>query len=319
MLDVLGPIGELLKSRVLIEGTRARKERAIMVSSWAEFIIVLFLCYVCPILGWQCLASHNLRKNFVLMGNPNPDDKFSEDNNDFITKIFGRFMPKPEDVGLNRYTSDSLPENFPATKTEWASELSSDTSPSMKLVRQTLARTNLEDRKLKLAYSGSRDGFSYREFHKRLDAQGPAVVLCRTTDGSVFGGYNPCGWVGLGEARGSIAAFLFYFPGGDTTQRPVKLCKIAGAGMAQMDDDTAGPKFGPEGLTIPLQGSGDKGKFVRCKLGLYYERAPTGGGKSLFIDQKQMSGELEILEVFTGVWPKGERIPYSGAMFFQVN
>ena len=89
--------------------------------------------------------------------------------------------------------------------------------------------------------------------------------------------------------------------------------------MAQMDDDFSGPRFGPEGLTIPLQGSQSDAKFVRCKLGLYYERAPTGAGKSLFKDGRQMSGELESLEVFTGVWPKGERVPYSGAMFFQVN
>ena len=80
----------------------------------------------------------------------------------------------------------------------------------------------------------------------------------------------------LGLPEEGSAAFLFYFPSGDTTQRPVK-SKIAGAGMAQMDDEQEGPKFGPEGLTVPLQGSGSKAKFVRCKLGLYYERAPVEG------------------------------------------
>ena len=272
--------------------------------------------------AWQKLpASRQQRRSMRVRSSESDENgggkKFSEDNNDFITKLFGAFMPKPEDVGLNRYTKDSLPENFPATKTEWAEELPSDTG-GMKIVRQTLACTNLAERKLKLAYSGDRDGWGYKQFHKKLDAQGPAIVLCRTREGDVFGGYNPCGWVGLGEARGSIAAFLFYFPSGDTTQRPVKLQKIAGAGMAQMDDEQSGPKFGAEGLTIPLQGSGSKAKFVRCKLGLYYERAP-GGGNTLFMDRKQMSGELESLEVFTGIWGKDERVPYSGAMFFQVN
>jgi len=44
-------------------------------------------------------------------------------------------------------------------------------------------------------------------------------------------GYNPKGWVGYGEARGSIAAFLF------TRNRDgsyTKLRKVGGAGLAQM-------------------------------------------------------------------------------------
>ena len=245
-------------------------------------------------------------------------EKFTSDNDDFITKLFGWAMPKPEAVGLNRYTRDSLPENYPAVKDKFAQPLASDKTESMALVRQVLARTNLEKRELKLAYSGNRDGFSAKKFHAKLDAQGPCVVLCKTVDGDVFGGYNPCGHVGLGEARGSIAAFLFVFKDGDTTQRPIKLRKIAGAGMAQMDYETSGPRFGPEGLTIPLEGNLQSAKLVRTKLGLYYERMPDGSN-SLFRRRKQMEGELEELEVFTGVWDEGERIPYSGAMFFQVN
>ena len=250
-------------------------------------------------------------------------DNFMADNEDFITKMFTKYfgwMPQPEDVGLNRYTKDTLPENFPAVKDQWADQLESDASESMCLVRQVLARTNLEERALTLSYCANRDGWSAKKFHAKLDAQGPAVILCKTASGDVFGGYNPCGWVGLGEARGSIAAFLYVFPGGDTSQRPIKLRKIAGAGMAQMDQDNSGPRFGPEGLTIPLEGPANSAKvrLVRAKLGLYYERMPNGSN-SLFVDRNQMEGELTDFEVFTGVWDEGERIPYSGAMFFQVN
>ena len=245
-------------------------------------------------------------------------EKFSSDNNDIITKLFGWAMPKPEAVGLNRFTRDTLPENYPAVKDRWAEPLASDKNENMILVRQVLAQTNLERRDLNLAYSGNRDGWSAKKFHAKLDGQGPCVVLCKTTDGDVFGGYNPCGHVGLGEARGSIAAFLFVFKDGDTSLRPIKLRKIAGAGMAQMDYETSGPRFGPEGLTIPLEGTLQSAKLVRTKLGLYYERLPDGSN-SLFRGRKQMEGELIDLEVYTGVWNEGERIPYSGAMFFQVN
>jgi hypothetical protein len=44
-------------------------------------------------------------------------------------------------------------------------------------------------------------------------------------------------------------------------------------GLAQVDDGS-GPRFGAEGLTIPLDRS--RPKAVRCKLGLYYERMPNG-------------------------------------------
>ena len=40
------------------------------------------------------------------------------------------------------------------------------------------------------------------------------------------GGYNPKGWIGLGEDRDAIAAFLFTWPDGDTSKRPIKLQKV---------------------------------------------------------------------------------------------
>ena len=251
-----------------------------------------------------------------------PKKKFTADNKDFITNLFGRFFPAPEEVGLNRFTKESLPENYPATKTEWAEPVEGD-SASMAIVRQCLKNTNLETRKLQLAYSGTRDGFSYKTFHLKVDNKGPAILLATTKSGEVVGGYNPCGWVNLGEARGNIAAFLFAFKDGDVSARPIKLQKIAGAGLAQVDDGY-GPRFGAEGLTIPLEGKGQSARLVRCKLGLYYERMPSGANTLFDPDFKgkrlsKKEDELESLEIFTGVYEEDETIPYSGAMFFQIN
>ena len=51
-----------------------------------------------------------------------------------------------------------------------------------------------------------------------------------TTDkGTVFGGYNPRGWLGYGEWRDAISAFLFVFDGAG---KPTKLPKLGGSGMA---------------------------------------------------------------------------------------
>ena len=151
-------------------------------------------------------------------------------NNDFISRIFGAFLPTPEDIGLTRFNRTSKPENYYATTDEWAEKLPEDSDADVALVRPTLKYTNLEFRPLQLVYSATRDGWNARAFHERVDKRGPSVVLARTTSGGVMGGYNPTGWVNYGEYRGSIAAFLFTFPEGNTKVRAVKVPKISGAG-----------------------------------------------------------------------------------------
>jgi len=236
-------------------------------------------------------------------------------DDDWLSAFVKRFLPTPEDVGLTRYDRTTQPERYPCTKDEFAALLGSDKKGSdAALLRQLLAKTNLETRELTLAYDANRDGWDAKAFHKKVDKKGPAVVLCRSVDGGVFGGYNPTGWVNYGEYRGSIAAFLYVFPNGDVTQRPVKLAKISGAGLAQIDDGQ-GPRFGSEGLTVLLERS--RPKQVRCKLGLYYERLPDGG-KS-FLPGGAAEAVLNELKVFVGVYAPGEKVPYDDAMPFSLN
>ena len=283
---------------------------------WASVVVVLVSLF--DVVGCfrprRYFLDSSLRTHTAINNNndknKNNEDLLPEasDKEDFITKIFGKFMPKPETVGLNRFDQDSLPENYPATKTEFIEEpLSSDKDQDMKLIRPLLARTNLRDRKLILAYSSKRDGFSSSSFHQKVDAKGPGVVLARTVEGVTCGGYNPCGWVDLGEARGNIAAFLFLIDenggGKGPDNKYIKLQKIGGAGMAQVDDG-GGPKFGAEGLTIPLLKA--KPKVVRSKLGLYYENLPNGG-RTLFGDNI-METELTEFKVYVGDWTGEERL-----------
>jgi hypothetical protein len=88
--------------------------------------------------------------------------------------------------------------------------------------------------------------------------------------------------------------------------------------LAQVDDG-GGPKFGSEGLTIPLEKNNPR--LVRSKLGLYYEKIPGAIGKtaSSLLPGGMGQDELSELEVFVGVYAKGEKIPYDDALFFQIN
>lgn len=143
----------------------------------------------------------------------------SEDEGDFITRLFKRFLPTPDDMGLDRINVDNSPEQYYCTKTRWASPVPGD-DEAVRLFRPALAQTNFEKKALRLAYDANRDGWSASAFHSKVDEKGPAVVFARSQSGGVFGGYNPKGWVNIGEYRNSLAAFLFTWPTGDTKVAP---------------------------------------------------------------------------------------------------
>ena len=209
-----------------------------------------------------------------------------------------------------RITSEKFPEQYPATKTEWADPVASD-DKEMAIVRPLLKKTNLESRGLKLTYSASKIGWDADAFHKAVDKKGGALVVCTTKNGLLCGGYNPKGWVGYGEARGSIAAFLFVQnQDGSFT----KLRKVGGAGLAQMDMPETGPSFGVDSLVIPL--NGDNPRLARSKLGSYYERFEDGTN-TLF--GNAASVELKDLKVYHGVYEEGEYIPFTDAEPFALN
>ena len=75
-------------------------------------LLILILSISCA-LGYLLSPKNSLFSNFNLNMN---DDKRKPAGEDIISKIFGRFLPTPEDIGLRRFDSNTLPENYPATK-----------------------------------------------------------------------------------------------------------------------------------------------------------------------------------------------------------
>jgi hypothetical protein len=230
-----------------------------------------------------------------------------EEEPEIVEKIFTFFFGKPEEepFGLKRFGRERFPEQYPATTTEWADPVESD-DKEMAVVRPLLKNTNLEDRGLKLTYSANKNGWNALKFHQAVDKLGGGLVVCTTASGVVCGGYNPKGWVGYGEARGSIAAFLFQQQKDGSF---IKLRKVGGAGLAQMDMPETGPSFGVDSLVIPL--GKDSPKIARSKLGSYYERfaddtnSVFGAGKAAV--------QLKDLKVYHGVYAEGEYIPFTDA------
>ena len=215
---------------------------------------------------------------------------------------------------MARFGQDRFPEQYPAVLDQWADPLEGDDA-EMATLRPLLKNTNMETRNIRLTYDANRDGWDPTIFHSKVDKQGGAIVLCTTRSGLKCGGYNPKGWVGYGEARGSIAAFLFILGGkyanASTGAPGIKLRKVGGPGLAQMDEPEIGPSFSPDALVIPMGQSGPK--VARSKLGSYYERLPDGTN-SLF--GKDAAVQLKDLKVYHGVYAEGEYIRESFYLYF---
>ena len=231
--------GEDAIRRPAIALKRIPINKSIGVQSNMRQIFLLNLLSVVPLLGLSFTTQTTKRRHGVLTQRYNTQN---EDEGDFMTKLFKRFLPDPEDMGMKRMTVESAPEQYYCTKERWADPVEDD-DDIVKLFRPALAQTRMETRSMEICFDAARDGWNADVFHEKVDKQGACVVFCRTESGGCFGGYNPKGWVSYGEFRGSLAAFLFCFPDGKTDALPLKLSKVGGAGLAQVDDGS-GPKFG---------------------------------------------------------------------------
>ena len=247
------------------------------------------------------------------------------------TALYGwldNFLPKPYDAETAEEADakrrSEYPEQYPATyevlpPSSFLPEDHGDTT--LTTVRPLLKQTQLERRPLKVAYDAAVDGWEAPAFHAKVDGCGAAVVLATTTDGHMVGGYNPKGWAGLGGARPSVAAFLFYQKrqsssmdgDGGSDNEWQKLVKVGGGGLAcSTDNPDEGIYFGADGLVIPLR-AGERSRAAQSKLGPYFERGPDDLS-SIFSAGGGGAATLQDLKVIVGIYPDGEEIPYSGGV-----
>ncbi|CAB1098757.1 unnamed protein product [Ectocarpus sp. CCAP 1310/34] len=249
------------------------------------------------------------------------EEEEGEEQQDIIEKFFSLFFGNKDDApggDLDRITVKKFPDQYPAEKILQAEPVKGD-SKDMAVIRPLLKQTELEFRKLKLVYDAKRNGWKPAAFHKGVDFKGPALVVGKTKGGAVVGGYNPKGWVGYGEYRPGLSAFLFTWRDGDTTKRAMKLRKIGGAGLAVWDKPECGPLFGSDGFGVGMQKGSER--MGRSKLGSYYERLPAAyGGSSIFAPGDNGGiAEMVDLKAYVGVYERGEKIPFDDAIPFSLS
>ena len=220
---------------------------------------------------------------------------------DFVTRLAARFfgrelMESEAPMGMQRIDK---PEMYPATTEVEAAPVPGDSAELARL-RPLLAGTQLEAVPLRMAFDAQRDGWAADSFHRCVDTFGAALVVAETAGGALMGGYNPRGWVGLGEEKNAIAAFLFTWPGGHRegyNLADVKLPKTGGGALAVTDLEGSGPLFGVESLCIPLEGEGEAAKAARSRLGSYFVRRPDGE-RTLFAAGEGNRAQLKSLRAY---------------------
>jgi hypothetical protein len=241
--------------------------------------------------------------------------------------VFGKQVLEDQNpAGLKRMNKTDWPDQYPPLVGEDAAPVEGD-APEAAALRPLLKQTQLEFQPLALAYDAEQHGWSADAFHAKLDGLGAAVLILETAGGAVCGGYNPKGWLGYGDWRDAISAFLFTWPDGNTAKPALKLPKTVrpgpsvsriayrvsriaprsaqaltprigaqgGSGMAIIDEQGGGPQWGPEGLKVSVGA-----RSARSRLGTYYERRP-GGGRSLFTDDEGSTAEVVSLRAWVGV------------------
>lgn len=196
---------------------------------------------------------------------------------------------------MKRLSGAALAEQYPATNEE-AAPLPGD-APAVAPLRRLLKNTRLEAAPLALAYDADRDGWTVGALLAGVATRGASVVVAETAGGAVCGGYAPRSWLGLGEEKSAMSAFLFTWRDGNTAGPITKLAKVGGPGLALIDRPGEGPRWGAEGLTIPLAPSDPR--LAKSRLGTYYARLPDGG-RSLFAEGEtwKEGAQLKSLRVW---------------------
>ena len=103
-----------------------------------------------------------------------------------------------------------------------------------------------------LLYRMTSDGTSTSEFHSRCDGKGPTVVLIRSDNGFVFGGYADKPWHSEGKYIACDKSFIFTVcnPHGIPPTRYL----VNSPAHALYGDASCGPTFGCDAITVGMGG-----------------------------------------------------------------
>jgi len=118
-----------------------------------------------------------------------------------------------------------------------------------------------------LCYSGLKNGFISTAFHKAADNKGPSLVIIQSSNGNIFGGYNPQPWSSSAGYNNDNTSFLFTLVNKEGMP-PTKFSKLSGKNGCYSNSGN-GPVFG-EGYDLFISSNSNKNTNSYTNLGLSY-------------------------------------------------
>jgi TLD len=144
-----------------------------------------------------------------------------------------------------------------------------------------------------LLYSATRDGFSASAFHTKCDNKGPTVVVIKSANGNLFGGYAAASWDQSGNYKNAPGSFLFVLSNASLT--PTKYnCQETGNDM--YCNAGYGPTFGGgHDLRIATNSNGAANSYSGFPNS-YIDS--TGLGNATFAGARAfMTSDIEVFQV----------------------
>jgi hypothetical protein len=154
----------------------------------------------------------------------------------------------------------------------------------------------LDGRSFELLYRASRDGWTSGDFHRFCDNRGPTLVVVRSSNGFVFGGYAAAAWNTNGayfQSSGN-ASFVFTLKNPHNIPPTRYNCKNANAEL--FGNESFGPVFGG-GHDLRVANNSNAGDESWCNLGLGFNDTNGHGTATFTGKQKFQVGEYEVFAV----------------------
>ena len=147
------------------------------------------------------------------------------------------------------------------------------------------------DQKWTLIYRASQDGFEASQFHDKCDDKQNTLIIIKSTNGNIFGGYTEQSWSG-NDFKVDLNAFLFSLINKDN--KPLKM-KCIKPDLAIRCSNYIGPNFGNYDLEISSESN--LKFYSRSNIGYSYEHPDyahkSEEAKSFLAGSK----EFQVLEI----------------------
>jgi hypothetical protein len=153
----------------------------------------------------------------------------------------------------------------------------------------------------RLLWRGTRDGFSANAFHQRCDHRSGSLTIILDSDGNVFGGFTPVKWDSTSGYKGDCSLASFLFTLANPHGLPARRFDLAVTGKAIFCDAALGPTFGgcPADLCVANQADTNANSFT-SGFGSVYANDSGIDGETVFTGGSHFATrEIEVFEVKT--------------------